>query len=121
MKTAGWMIVAAGAPGLFAAAVAGRAAEILLGMAAPLAAATVSWVLIERIYARQPERLTGLMIGAFGAKMLFFGAYVAVMLQVMALDPKPFVVSFTSYFIALYLVEALLMRRLFGAEGRARR
>jgi hypothetical protein len=30
----------------------------------------------------------------------------------------PFVASFTSYFIALYLTEALLMRRLFGARER---
>jgi hypothetical protein len=118
MKTAGWMIAGAAAPALLVAAIAGRAAEVLLGMLAPLAAATVSWVLIERTYAREPERVTGLMIGAFGAKMLFFGAYVAVMLRVMTLRPTPFVVSFTSYFIALYLVEAMLMRRLFGAERR---
>src|SRR5437660_1449873 len=102
MKAAGWMIAAAVASGLLAAAIAGRAAEVLLGMLAPLSAATVSWVLTERTYTREPERLTGLMIGAFGVKMLFFGAYVAVMLEVVALDPTPFVVSFMSYFIALY-------------------
>jgi len=49
--------------------------------------------------------------------MLFFGAYVAVMLKVVGLHPTPFVVSFTSYFIALYLVEALLMRSLFAKSG----
>ena len=50
-------------------------------MFGPLAAAAVSWVLTERTYTREPERLTALMIGAFGAKMVFFGAYVAVMLE----------------------------------------
>jgi len=55
------------------------------------------------------------MIGAFGVKILFFGAYTAVMLTVVGLRPVPFVASFTSYFIALYLTEALLMRRLFVA------
>jgi len=54
------------------------------------------------------------MIGGFVAKMLFFGAYVAVMLEVVGVRPVPFVVSFTAYFIALYLAEALLMRRLFA-------
>ena len=99
-----------------AVAIAGRqtTADVLLGMLAPLAAATISWVLTERTYRREPARLTGLMIGAFGAKMLFFGAYVAVMLEVVGLHPTPFVVSFTSYFIASYLIEALLMRRLFA-------
>ena len=47
----------------------------------------------------------------------FFGAYVAVMLEVIGLRPTVFVVSFTSYFIALYLIEALLLRRLFTKPG----
>ena len=47
------------------------------------------------------------MIAAFAVKMVFFGAYVAVMLRGSALRPMPFVVSFTGYFIALALVEAL--------------
>ena len=55
-----------------------------------------------------PERLTSLMIAAFAGKMVFFGAYVAVMLKVLSLRPVPFVVSFTSSFIALYLMEALV-------------
>jgi hypothetical protein len=83
-------------------------------MVAPLAAASVSWVLTERTYRRDPQALTGLMAVAFGAKMLFFGAYVVVMLKVVGLGPAAFVVSFTGYFIALYLTEALLMRRLFA-------
>jgi hypothetical protein len=118
MKAAGWMSAAAVGSAVVAVAIAGRqtAVDVLLGMLAPLAAATVSWVLIERTFEREPARVTGLMIGAFGAKVLFFGAYVAVMLKVVGLHPTPFVASFTSYFIALYLVEALLMRRLFGQE-----
>jgi hypothetical protein len=119
MKAASWMAAAAVGSAVVAVAIAGRqtAADVLLGMLAPLAAATVSWVLTERAYKREPARVTGLLIGAFGAKMLFFGAYVAVMLKVVGLHPTPFVVSFTSYFIALYLVEALLMRSLFAKSG----
>jgi len=120
MKAASWMSAAALGSAAVAVTIAGRqtAAEVLLGMLAPLAAATVSWILTERTHRREPARVTGLMIGAFGAKMLFFGAYVAVMLEVIGLHPAPFVVSFTSYFVALYLVEALLLRRLFGTGGR---
>jgi hypothetical protein len=46
--------------------------------------------------------------------MLFFGAYVVVMLTVGGVGLTPFVASFTGYFIGLYLTEALLMRRLFA-------
>jgi hypothetical protein len=99
-----------------AIAIAGRetGGGVVLGMVAPLAAAGVSWVLIERTFKRDPQQLTALMIGAFVAKMLFFGAYVALMLALVGVRPVPFVVSFTGYFIALYLTEALLMRRLFA-------
>ena len=59
------------------------------------------------------------MIAAFGGKMVFFGAYVAVMIQgVGAAAGAVRGRASPRYFIALYLVEALLMRRLFGAGGR---
>ena len=116
MKPVAWTGAVSLASALLAIAIAGRrsATEVLLGMLAPLAAASVSWVLTERTYRRDPQRLNGLMLNAFGAKMLFFGAYVGVMFQIVGVRPVPFVLSFTAYFIALYLTEALLMRRLFA-------
>jgi hypothetical protein len=59
-----------------------------------------------------PERLAGVMMTGFALKAVFFGVYVVVMLRVMMLRPVPFVVSFTAYFITLYAMEALLLRRL---------
>ena len=94
-------------------------AEILAGMAGPLLAASVTWVLAERVYAQSPERLTPLMISAFACKLVFFGAYVTVALKVLALRPAPFMLSFTGYFIALYLMEALYLRRLFSGPAKA--
>ena len=88
--------------------------EVLFGMLAPLAAAVVTWVLISRTYRARPERLTPLMIKAFAAKMVFFGAYVTLMLTVFALRPVPFAISFTIYFIALHLIEAMFLQRLFA-------
>jgi hypothetical protein len=46
--------------------------------------------------------------------LVFFGAYVTVMLKVLLLSPLPFVVSFTTYFIALHVFEAVCLQRLFG-------
>jgi hypothetical protein len=58
-----------------------------------------------------------LMAAAFGAKLVFFGAYVAIALRLLMLRPVPFVVSFTSYFIGLYALEAFYLRRLFTSGG----
>ncbi len=93
------------------------AIALLLGLAGPLAAATASWVLSERTFRRRPAALTSVMIAAFAAKLVFFGAYVAVMIGVLSLPPVPFVASFTVAFIVLHLVEAFALRRLFAAAS----
>jgi hypothetical protein len=89
--------------------------EVLFGMMAPLAAAVATWILVVRVYAIRPEWLTPVMILAFGAKLVFFGVYVALMLKVLQLNPMPFVVSFTSYFIGLHFFEALCLQRFFAS------
>jgi hypothetical protein len=99
-----------------ATALAGRGAELFLGMVGPLMVAVFTSVLVERTYRRNPGHLTVLMMMAFGTKMVLFGSYVVIALRVLSLRPIPFVVSFTVYFIALHLAEALSLRRLF-AEG----
>ena len=123
MRPAWWMAGAAVVSWLVVAAVPGVESdvEVLFGMIAPLAGALATWVLVARIYARRPERLTPLMVAAFAGKLVFFGAYVAVMLKVLSLRPVPFVASFTGYFIALHFVEAMALRRLFAGAARASR
>lgn len=89
--------------------------ELLLGMAGPLAAVTVSWAAMARVHAAAPERLTAVLTLGLGLKMVFFGVYVGVMVRGFDLRPAPFVAAFTSYFIALYAVEALFLKRLLQA------
>ena len=122
MRPAWWMVGAAVLSWLVVAAIPDVDSdwEVLLGMLAPLAGAVGTWVLVARTYPSQPERLTSLMVAAFGAKLVFFGAYVTVMLKVLALRPLPFVISFTTYFIALHMFEALCLQRLFAREQTAR-
>lgn len=90
--------------------------EVVLGMLAPLAGAAVTWVIAARLFPARPERLTSMMMAAFFAKLVFFGAYVAIMLKVVMLQPMPFVASFTAYFITLHIVEALYLQRLFAGR-----
>lgn len=92
--------------------------EMLFGMLGPLASAELTLAVARRTFASNPGQLTGVMIAGFWAKMLFFGAYVAVMLRVLMLRPVLFIVSFTMYFVALYAVQAVLLRRMFATAGR---
>lgn len=87
--------------------------EVWLGMLAPLVVVSVTWILSERVYKANPERLTSVMIGAFAGKLVFFGAYVGLVIGIIGVQPVPFAVSFTGYFIVLHLIEALWLKRLF--------
>ena len=121
MTAVWWMVGLSGLSWLVAAGLLDTQARIavLYGMLGPLAMVAGSWVLMERAYRRNSQRLTGIMVAAFAGKLVFFGAYVAVMLRVLSLSPRPFVASFTGYFIALYLIEALYLRRLLAGSPRA--
>ena len=115
MTAVAWMAGASIVSWLIASRAVGPEAnpEVLYGMLAPLVVAVVSWIVIERTYRSSPERLTRVMVEGLAVKAVFFGAYVAGMLRVIGLRPVPFVVSFTSYFIALHATEAVFLRRLF--------
>jgi hypothetical protein len=82
-----------------------------LGMAGPLVAAVVTWLLITRTLAGDPALMAGRMFLSLGAKMVFFGAYVVLAIRGLGVALVPFIVSFTAYFVALHTVEALLLRR----------
>ena len=108
-----WLVVA----GLIGV---GASPEVLYGMCGPLAVASISWMATERTFVSNPERLTGVMVKGLAIKVVFFGVYAVYMLRVLAVRPMPFVLSFTSYFIALHLTEALFMRRMFARAGHIR-
>lgn len=118
MRPVWWMGAAAVLSSLAVAAVPGVESdrEVLLGMLAPLVGAMATAILVVRTWASRPEALTPLMMAAFGGKLVFFGAYVTVVLKVLAVRPLPFVISFTTYFIGLHLVEALWLQRFFAGN-----
>ena len=107
-----WLVIAA-IPGL------DSDRDVLFGMLAPLAGAAATWILVARTYASEPALLTGRMVAAFAAKLLFFGVYVTLMLKALSVQALPFVISFTAYFIGLHLFEALCLQRLFASGAAA--
>ncbi len=90
--------------------------ELWFGMLGPLAAAVLSWIAMSRKYRKHPDRLTALMIKAFGAKMVFFAGYITVLVVFGSAEPIPFVCSFGFYFIALHTTEAIGLHRLHASS-----
>jgi hypothetical protein len=92
--------------------------EILAGVLGPLLVAGVSWVAMERTYRHNVRQMTQVMIAAFGAKLVFFGFYIAVAIKGLQLRPGLFVASFATSFVVLHLAEAFFLRRMFSGELR---
>lgn len=90
--------------------------ELGFAMAGPLASVAVTWVVTARTQRSDPARVTSVLVMGLIAKMVFFGVYVVCMVRLVGLRPVPFVVAFAAYFIGLYGMEALFLKRLF-ADG----
>ena len=94
------------------------AAAAFLGMAAPLALGLVTILLAEQTARTDMQRLTARLTGAFIAKLVFYAVYVSVVVGVLAVDPVPFAVSFTLYFVTLQNIEALHLKTLVAKTAR---
>jgi hypothetical protein len=120
MKLGWWMLAGSALTAFGIVALLGDEATadlrlaVWLGMLGPLTAALCGMFVVTRAYRRHAASLTKVMIGAFGAKMLFFGGYIALVIKAGWVRPVPFAISFTGYFIALHLLEAVHLRRLFA-------
>ena len=114
MREAAWMAGAAIGSWLAVSVAGGDRVnpESFFGMAGPLVAVCASWIAVKRTHHAAPERVMGVMIVWFALKLVFFGAYMAVMIRLLSLRTVPFVTAFVSYFIALYAMQALFLKRL---------
>lgn len=112
MKQIVWMAAGCIGSWLVATLLMGQARELFLGMLGPLVASTGTWMALIRAYRQDPSRVTGVLMRAFGAKMVFFSVYVLIAARVGSLDVVPFVASFAVYFIGLQVVMAAFVRGL---------
>ncbi len=90
------------------------AGATFLGMTAPLVVGLATIRLVEQTVRTQIRTLTARMTMAFIVKMMFYPVYVSIVLGVLAIDPIPFAVSFTLYFVALQITVALYFKTLFA-------
>ena len=109
-----WMLAAGLGSAAAIAAATGPAVtpELWFGLAAPLVSAVVTWIVIERTQRTAPDRMTSVLMAAFGIKAILFGAYVIAVLAGLSLRPVPFIASFTGYYVLLHATEAVLLKRL---------
>ena len=120
MKLSGILVaVCVGSSGLCALILTpAAAAAVLFGMAAPLAVGLGTIQLVEQTTRTDIRLLTGRMTMAFVAKLVFYAVYVSVVLGLLSAEPIPFALSFTLYFAALQITEALYLHTLLTRRTR---
>jgi hypothetical protein len=121
MKLSGVLVaVCVATCGLFTVLVApDTVAAAFMGMAAPLMVGIATIVMVERTIRTALSALTTRMTIAFLAKMVFYAAYVSVVIAFVTSHPLPFIISFTVYFVALQIIEAVYFKTLFTQAGAA--
>jgi hypothetical protein len=119
MKPIGWLCAAAALSWMAATVLLDRASAsaVLLGIIGPFAAVVATWLAVESAARRDLARVTPVMFKAFAVKLVFFGVYVAIVVKTAGVPPIPFVVSFTTCFVAFYVVEALCLQRRLMTAG----
>ena len=122
MNSVAWMTTGAIGSCLIAAMLEpSLAPDLLLGMLAPWVATSVTWLAVERQLARNPAGVHALLLRAFGLKLVFFAAYVVIVMQGVGVRSTAFIASFTVYFISLYCAQAFGFARVFAAQLRQAR
>jgi hypothetical protein len=116
MKLSGVLVVVCVATcGLVTMLVAPDAAgAAYLGMAAPLIVGLGTILLVEQTTRTDVHALTRRLVLAFVTKMVFYALYVAAAITLLGVDPLPFSVSFTLFFVGLHITEALYFKTLFA-------
>ena len=89
-----------------------HAASVFLGVLGPFCAVAGTWLVVERVAKQNPGALSSLLMAGFVVKMALFAAYVVAVVRFGGVDWTAFTLSFAGSFIALYAVEAVLLRRL---------
>ena len=102
--TAAWLTVMVASPE--------HARSVFFGILGPFSAVAGTWLLVERVAGHNPAALTSLMMTGFVVKMVLFAVYVVAIVRLANVDWTAFTLSFAATFIALYAVEAVLLRRL---------
>ena len=86
--------------------------EIFLGMVAPLLLSIVSILWSESSFKKSPQILTNTLIKTFIARAIFFALYFILIFTYYDFEQIPFIISFTSFFMIFYVIEALFLQKL---------
>ncbi|SVC25031.1 uncharacterized protein METZ01_LOCUS277885 [marine metagenome] len=88
--------------------------EIFLGLLGPVLVGFVTVFFMIKYSNSGAIRLNRMLVRSFGIKFIFYGIFIITIFTVYPFKPIPFMCSFTSSFIGLHLMEAIVLKKIQG-------
>ena len=88
--------------------------EIFLGLVGPVLVGFITIFFMIKYSNSRAIRFNRILVRGFAIKFIFYGVFIITIFTVYSFKPVPFMCSFTSSFIGLHLMEAIVLKKIQG-------
>ena len=108
------VILLIGIAGIFSSFFDNMISEIFLGLVGPVLVGFITIFFMIKYSNSRAIRFNRMLFRGFAIKFIFYGIFIITIFTVYPFKPIPFMCSFTSSFIGLHLMEALVLKKIQG-------
>ena len=108
------VILLIGIAGIFSSFFDNMISEIFLGLVGPVLVGFITIFFMIKYSNSRAIRFNRMLVRGFAIKFIFYGIFIITIFTVYPFKPIPFMCSFTSSFIGLHLMEAIVLKKIQG-------
>jgi len=108
------VILLIGIAGIFSSFFDNVITEIFLGLVGPVLVGFITIFFMIKYSNSRAIRFNRMLVRGFAIKFIFYGIFIITIFTVYPFKPIPFMCSFTSSFIGLHLMEAIVLKKIQG-------
>ena len=108
------VILLIGIAGIFSSFFDNMISEIFLGLVGPVLVGFITIFFMIKYSNSRAIRFNRMLVRSFAIKFIFYGVFIITIFTVYSFKPVPFMCSFTSSFIGLHLMEAIVLKKIQG-------
>ena len=108
------VILLIGIAGIFSSFFDNMISEIFLGLVGPVLVGFITIFFMIKYSNSRAIRFNRMLVRCFAIKFIFYGVFIITIFTVYSFKPVPFMCSFTSSFIGLHLMEAIVLKKIQG-------
>ena len=106
------VILLIGIAGIFSRFFDSMVNEIFLGLVGPVLVGFITIFFMIKYSNSRAIRFNRMLVRGFAIKFIFYGVFIITIFTVYSFKPVPFMCSFTSSFIGLHMMEAIVLKKI---------